>query len=137
MDVDRDRLNVEAQFLRMAHVKVHHRASAHQLGTSLAEFYKGSVQRTRKFASIASVWETLVPAELNEHCCLESYRAGTLTVLVDSSPHLYTLKQLLLSGVQAQVLGLCCTYGLRKISLKLGRWYEGSGRDTRIKFEAK
>ena len=53
--------------------------------------------------------------------------SGQLTVLVDSSPHLYELKQLLLAGLQKQLLVACKAAGLRKIHLKLGRWYDTTG----------
>ena len=54
-----------------------------------------------------------------------------LTVLVDSSSHLYELKQLLLAGLQQQLLLACNAAGLRKITLKPGRWYEGDAPDGR------
>jgi Dna[CI] antecedent, DciA len=131
----RSRIEEEALFVRMAKAKTRQRPAAHTLGDSLVDFYKGTVQRTRKFAGIGEVWETLVPPDLNEHCCLESYRAGVLTVLVDSSPHLYRIKQLLLAGLQKQILELCRVQGLRKISLKPGRWYAGEeGEDRRLMF---
>lgn len=119
------RVEKEAEFVRMARVKTVTRRQVPALGDSLVQFYKGTVQRTRKFAGIGQVWETLVPPDVNEHCCLDAFRAGTLTVLVDSSPQLYRLKQLLLGGLQKQMLELCRAQGLKKITLKPGRWYEG------------
>ncbi len=59
------------------------------------------------------------------HCSLESFTRGSLTVFVDNSSHLYELKQLLLAGLQQQLLLACNAAGLRKIALKPGRWYEG------------
>ena len=104
--------------------------AAAALGPELIDFFKNSVQkRHTKFASIAECWSRLVPALLNEHCALESYTRGTLTVLVDSASHLYELKQLLLAGLQQQLLLACAQAGLRKIALKHGRWYEGGGPD--------
>jgi len=63
---------------------------------------------------------------------------GTLMVLVDSSSHLYELKQLLLAGLDQQLLLACKSTGLRKISLKAGRWYDGDHPDDRrLKFPAR
>jgi hypothetical protein len=63
--------------------------------------------------------------------CPESLNRGTLTVLVDSSAHLYDLKQLLLAGLEKQLLLACKSAGLRKIALKPGRWYEGATPEDR------
>jgi len=68
------------------------------------------------------------------HCALESFTRGTLAVVVDSSPHLYEMKQLLLSGLQKQLLIACKSTGLKKINLKPGRWYQGDGSEQRLTF---
>ena len=134
----RSRVEQDAQFTRMSRTKTVTRREVPTLSGSLVSFYKGTVQRTQKFAGIGQVWETLLPPDVNEHCCLETYRAGTLTVLVDSSPQLYRLKQLLLAGLQKQLLDLCRNQGLKKITLKPGRWYEGDNpTDRRITFGSK
>lgn len=106
------------------------------LGPELVSFFKQSVtKRQGKFARISESWTALVPALLADHCAFEGFSRGTLTVLVDSSSHLYDLKQLLLAGLQQQLLLACGAAGLRKIVLKPGRWYEGDGSDVRIRFE--
>ena len=128
-------LEEEAQFIRMAKAKARTPRPAEKLGTSLVGFYKANVERTRKFAGIGQAWETLVPPEMLEHCCLQSYRGGILTVLVDSSPHLYRLKQLLLAGLDKQMREVCRTEGLKKITIRPGRWYAGDDpRERRIVF---
>jgi hypothetical protein len=106
------------------------------LGPELISFFKHSVERRQsKLAKIAECWEKLIPSTLLEHCALESLHAGTLKVIVDSSAHLYEMKQLLLSGLQEQVLIACRSTGLRRITLKLGRWYEGDdARDRKVRF---
>jgi len=72
---------------------------------------------------------------LLEHTCLESFRAGVLVVLVDSSSHLYQLKQLLLSGLEKQLMNDCRTMGLKKIVLRPGQWYVGNlSEDHRLTF---
>jgi hypothetical protein len=106
------------------------------LGPELVGFFKQSVaKRQTKLVKIAECWEVLVPATLNEHCALESLNRGTLTVLVDSSSHLYELKQLLLAGLQDQLLISCKSTGLRKISLKPGRWYDPASESRAPRFD--
>jgi hypothetical protein len=74
---------------------------------------------------------------LAEHCALEGYSRGTLTVIVDSSTHLYELKQLLLAGLEEQLKLACKSAGLRKINLKHGHWYDasGDGASRKLRFE--
>src|SRR5690349_6526532 len=100
-------------------------------------FFRQSVQkRQTKLSQIAACWEQLVPATLADHCSLESLTRGTLVVLVDSASHLYELKQLLLAGLQQQLLLACKAGGLRKISLKPGRWYESEeGQPRKLRFD--
>ena len=96
------------------------------IGPELVGFFKNSVQkRHTKLGKIGESWAQLVPELLNDHCALESFSRGTLTVIVDSSAHLYELKQLLLAGLQQQLLVACASTGLKKVTLKPGRWYEG------------
>jgi hypothetical protein len=106
------------------------------LGQEMIDFFKQSVaKRQTKLEKIAESWGQLVPEILSEHCALESLTRGTLTVMVDSSSHLYELKQLLLSGLEQQLLIACKSAGLRKIALRPGRWYEGeSAGDRKIRF---
>ena len=106
------------------------------IGPEMVAFFKQSVQkRHTKLSQIAECWGRLVPEALNEHCSLESYSRGSLCVIVDSSSHLYELKQLLLAGLQQQLLIACKSAGLKKITLKPGRWYEGNEQgDRKIRF---
>jgi len=106
------------------------------LGPEMIGFFKQSVEkRQTKLAKIAECWSVLVPETLNDHCALESLSRGTLTVIVDSSSHLYELKQLLLAGLQQQVMMACKSAGLRKITLKPGRWYDGADASRKIRFD--
>ena len=128
-------LRQQAELQRLHQVKQGKGATFVALGPEMVDFFKQSVQkRQTKLASIAECWGRLVPAMLNEHCALESLSRGTLTVVVDSSSHLYELKQLLLAGLQQQLLIACKSAGLRKINLKAGRWYEGSQTDRKVRF---
>jgi hypothetical protein len=107
------------------------------MGPELLAFFEKSVaKRQTKLAKISEIWCRLVPETLCEHCALEGFVRGTLTVLVDSASHLYELKQLLLAGLEQQILIACRAAGLRKITLRAGRWYDGeSAGDRRVRFE--
>src|SRR4051812_42880279 len=121
---------------RLARVKALPPELPDPLGPQLIAFFKTSVQkRQTKLEKIADCWSQLVPELLNEHCALEGFARGTLTVLVDSASHLYELKQLLLAGLEKQLLTACKGAGLRKIVLRRGRWYDGDDKtDRRVRF---
>ncbi len=130
-----------AQQLQQAALARAHRAKSRDptvgrpLGPEMIGFFKQSVaKRQVKLVQIAEAWQQLVPQMLNEHCALESLNRGTLAVLVDSSSHLYELKQLLLAGLQDQLMLACRAAGLRKINLRPGRWYETGTDDRRPRF---
>jgi hypothetical protein len=127
----------EAEFRRLARVKARPAPATPLLGPEMISFFKQSVERRQtKLTKIAECWGRLVPETLNDHCALESLSRGTLTVLVDSSSHLYELKQLLLAGLQQQLMLACKSAGLRKISLKPGRWYDsGEDGDRKVRFQ--
>jgi hypothetical protein len=130
-----DRQLLDATFRRLARVKQPPPRPADALGPEMVAFFKDSVQkRQTKFAKVADAWGRLVPPSLNEHCALESLSRGTLTVLVDTSSHLYDIKQLLLAGLQQQLTLSCASAGLKKVSLKPGRWYDDSQGDRKVKF---
>lgn len=125
------------EFMRLQEVKKVPPIKTPALGPEVVDFFKHSVaKRQSKLGKIAEAWEMLVPPLLAEHCALESLTRGQLTVIVDSSSHLYDLKQLLLAGLEKQLLLACKSTGLKKIALKPGRWYDTS-RDgtTRIRFD--
>ena len=125
----------EAELRRLSRVKQTTRLPEPNLGPEMVKFFKQSIEkRQTKFNKIGECWATLVPEIFCDHTSLESFSKGTLTVLVDSAPHLYELKQLLLAGLEQQLLIACKSAGLRKISLKRGRWYEGDGVERKIRF---
>lgn len=115
-----------ADLQRLSEVKRINRPSGQPLGPEMVSFFKQTEKRHNKFGKIGKCWTALIPESFNDHCALESFQRGTLTVLVDSSSHLYALKQLLLSSLQQQLLIACKSAGLRKINLKPGRWYRDS-----------
>jgi Dna[CI] antecedent DciA-like protein len=101
------------------------------LGTVMVGYFKEVVRpRQTKLSGIAQCWMNLVPESLNDHCTLDGLNRGTLTVLVDSSVHLYELRQLLLAGLQQQLLIACRPGGVRKIVLRPGRPDDGKARIT-------
>jgi hypothetical protein len=106
------------------------------LGPAMVQFFKHSVEKRHgKLGQISQCWGAIVPDMFNEHCALESYVRGTLTVICDSSSHLYELKQLLLAGLEQQLLLACKSTGLRKVNLKHGRWYDASDEgDRKLRF---
>jgi hypothetical protein len=114
----------ELQLRRLTDVKQINHFSGLPLGPEMLGFFKHSVEkRHTKLSKIAECWETLIPSILANHCALETFSRGTLTVLVE-------LKQVLLSGLQKQLLISCRAEGLKKISLKPGRWYDGESAAT-------
>jgi len=122
---------------RLDRVKRVDRPTGELLGPAMVQFFKQSVEkRHTKLGKIAECWDRLIPQTLNEHCALESYNRGSLTVIVDSSPHLYELKQLLLAGLQQQLLIACKSAGLRKINVRHGRWYDaGEEGGKKLRFD--
>lgn len=107
------------------------------IGPELIHFFKQSVEKPHaKLGKIADCWQRLIPDTLSEHCALEGFVRGTLTVIVDSSSHLYELKQLLLAGMQQQLLIACKSAGLRKINVRHGRWYDaGEEGGKKLRFD--
>jgi hypothetical protein len=98
------------------------RPSSIPLGDEMVDYFNRTVRRRQtSLSAIAEQWTLLVPELLCDHCTLHGLSRGTLTVLVDSAVHLYELRQLLLAGLQQQILLACKAEGLRKIALKPGR----------------
>ena len=119
----------DSELRRVSTIKGTKSDFAAPLGPEMVNFFQNSVQkRQTKLSQLAACWSQLVPETLSDHCSLESFSRGTLVVLVDSASHLYELKQLLLAGLQQQLLLACKSAGLRKIALKPGRWY-GDGEE--------
>ena len=125
------------QLQRLQRVKQSGPPPVEKIGGEMVAFFKQSVEkRHTKLAKIADAWQQHVEEGLCEHCSLDSLYRGTLIVIVDSSAHLYQLKQLLLGGVEKKLKLACKSAGLRKISLKPGRWYEGDrAAERKITFD--
>ncbi len=126
----------QAELARVHRAKARAPFAGDALGPELVGFFKQSVaKRQAKLCQIATAWAGLVPETLDRHCALESLNRGSLTVLVDSSSHLYELKQLLLAGLQDQLLLACKTSGLKKVALKPGRWYADGDAGRKLRFD--
>ena len=99
------------------------------LGEEILQQYHQQIEKRQgKLATLADVWCRIVPPSLSDRCALESFHRGKLTVMVDTAAHLYELKQLMLAGLEAQLLLACRSAGLKKIVLKRGTWYDEQGR---------
>ena len=120
---------------RLHRVKQIARPEPAMLGEGAVAFFKQTVKRQGGTDRVAGAWEALVPASLNAHCALDGLRRGTLTVLVDGSSFHYELTQLMLAGLEDQLLLACKAAGLRKVVLRRGRWYSGEGEDRRVEFK--
>jgi hypothetical protein len=117
-----------AQLRRLDRCKRRESLVGTSLGEEVVALYHRQVERRQtKLAVLSDFWCRVMPAPLLERCALESFHRGRLTVIVDSAPHLYQIKQLLLAGLEAQLLAACRGTGLRKIVLKRGRWYDDRG----------
>lgn len=128
-------LRGEAALHRLQKVKQIDHPKPVALGPEMIQFFKQGIEkRHAKFGGISECWSRLVPEMINEHCCLESFHRGTLTVIVDTAAHLYELKQLLLAGLQKQLLTACKSAGLRRIALKRGTWYDGDPGAGKLRF---
>ena len=112
----------EAELRRLFRWKSARPYSPRVLGEEAIELFNTQIKRRHaKFGKLSEAWDTLVPAMFQEHTMLASFVRGTLIVHVDSSPHLYELKQLMLAGVEDQLLLACRGEGLKKLALKRGR----------------
>jgi hypothetical protein len=97
------------------------RVSGTSLGAeAIALFQNEIAKRQGKLGKLADAWRQHCPEPMVPHCTLSGFARGTLTVLVDSSSHLYELKQMMLAGLERQLLFAGKSAGLRKITLKLG-----------------
>lgn len=112
----------EAEALRrISSFKRRQRPAGTSLGAEALQVFRQQVVRQQgKFGKLTDAWREHVPEPMLPHCTLGSFSRGTLTVLVDSSSHLFELKQMLLAGLEKQLLFTARGAGLRRIVLKLG-----------------
>lgn len=116
-----------AELRRLQHWKGPRPSNAHVLGEDALELFNDQIKkRHAKFGKLAEAWDALVPSIFQPHTYLATFARGTLCVNVDSSSHLYELKQLMLSGLEDQLLLACRSAGLKKVTLKRGKADPGS-----------
>lgn len=91
------------------------------LGEQAVELFNKQIKRRHeRFGAIGSAWTTLVPAYFQDHTFMASFTKGVLTIHVDSSAHLYELRNLMLAGLEQQLKLAAAGAGLRQIKLKRG-----------------
>lgn len=102
------------------------------LGEPLALFMKHTLaRRVKQLGALASIWDEVIPEEIREHTALETFKGGTLSVVVDSAPHRFQLEMLLKSGLQ-RMLAERFPGALTKVKITPGQFssidLEGSPR---------
>ena len=90
------------------------------------------IPRRKKLSQLGDAWRELLPAEIVEHSCLESFRGGQLRVLVDSAAHMAELNLLIREGLSEQIRQMCPNLPLSKIKLVRGSWYYTNEEGNRI-----
>ena len=116
---------------RLDRAKRQEHAVGEAIGGELLSLFQTHVEkRQTKLGKVADAWGRLVPEHLQARSCLEGLHRGRLNVIVDSAPHLYELKQLLLAGLEAQLVHACRAAGVRRVGLRRGRWYDDNGNPT-------
>ena len=80
------------------------KSRAAHVGEPLAVFMQHTLaKRVKQLARLAEIWDEVIPAPIREHTALESFRRGTLTVVVDSAAHRFQLKTLLPGGLLTEL----------------------------------
>jgi hypothetical protein len=79
--------------------------------------------RQKKFSGLAQAWQELLPNELIDHSCLDSFQAGRLQVLVDNASYLFEMDLLIKEGLVDHLREKCPKSGLSEIKLVRGTWY--------------
>ena len=93
----------------------------HVLGEDAIAMFNSQIKRRHaRFGKLSEAWDALVPAMFQPHTYLASFVRGTLTVHVDTAAHLYELKQLMLAGLEDQLLFACRSDALKRVMLKRG-----------------
>ena len=115
----------ESELRRLARVKARQAATTEPLGAGAGELFQAIGAKAAKEAGKDR--RRLGDARAGgaqQACALEGLHKGSLTVLVDSSSHIYELKHLLIAGLEKQLLLACRSAGLSKIVLRAGSWYD-------------
>ena len=78
-------------------------------------------KRVRQLSGLAQVWDDVIPQAIRDHTALEGFHRGTLTVVVDSSPHRFRL-QAMLSGGLLKLLQARLGAALNRVRLVPGQF---------------
>ncbi len=109
------------------------RPGAKQFGVSVDHFMRRVViPRHKKLSQLAQAWGELLPAELQEHSCLDEFRRGNLRVLVDSSVHFAELDMLVRAGLADEMRQKCPSLPIARIKLLRGQWYRTDEEGNKI-----
>jgi hypothetical protein len=109
------------------------RPAAELFGVSVDDFMRRVViPRQKKLGQLGQAWQELLPAELQEHSCLEDFRRGSLRVLVDSGVHYAELSMLVRAGLADDLRQKCPTVPISRIKLLRGQWYRKDEEGNKI-----
>ncbi|MHC4363559.1 MAG: DciA family protein [Planctomycetota bacterium] len=92
-----------------------------RLGESVRRLMDDMVSpRRARFASVAELWDQLLPEELLRHCRLADVSGGQLKVLVDSPPYMHELR-MCSSELLGELQRRCPQARLKQIRFAIGQ----------------
>ncbi|MFA9478795.1 DUF721 domain-containing protein [Phycisphaerales bacterium AB-hyl4] len=83
------------------------------------QFQRDIARPHKQLAQLVELWSQLVPPDLARHTRLESLSRGVLRIVVDSSPHLYELDNLLRAGLERDLIRQHTGPAFRRIKLQI------------------
>lgn len=93
--------------------------SSDKLGAAVNEYLARDIKpRQRRYGTLQTTWQQLLPAELGEHCAITELSGCCMTVVTDSPAYLYRLHQLREELLQ-QLVVRSPRAGIRKIEFTL------------------
>ena len=108
---------------------------ATSIAATLSTFMKHHLgRRVKQLGQLAILWDEAIPDNLRKHTALESFRQGTLTVMVDSASHRFELQTLLRNGV-LHVLQERFKGPLDRVRLIPGQFYSLDSETGRPRYE--
>ena len=103
------------------------------MGTAVNRFVITQViPRQKKLRQLGQAWSELLPEELLQHSCLESFRRGQLKILVDSAAHYAELNIIVRDGLIDEIRQKCPQLPVSRIKLVRGQWYRQDEQGVRI-----
>jgi hypothetical protein len=94
--------------------------TAERLGDVLASMMANKITPQQELFSRASdIFKNLLPAEIYEHCRIDSLYNGQLRVIVDSPAYMYQL-QMYSSSILVELKRQCTKYRIKKIKFAIG-----------------